>query len=78
MSSSARVANASPIAASANSWPFGPSTSLQAAVGKRDVGGDDDVAFPGALSDAVVRRVEATLDHDEPVRRVAINLKKGG
>ena len=56
--------------------PEHPSTSLQAAVGKRDVGGDDDVARPGLLGDPVVGRAE-TGPHDQFDPRIRRHPQRG-
>ena len=66
--SSSRLAIAMPIDAGVNGTPVLPITDragLEAAVGERDVGGDDDVARPGPLGDPVVGGIEAVAHHDQ-------------
>jgi len=51
-----------------NATPLLPITAaprLQAAVGERDVGRDDDVARSGTLGDPVVRGVETVAHHHQ-------------
>ena len=62
-----------PIESSVNGLPVGPITAralLHATAGQRNIGGDDDVVFSGALGDPVVGNIGA-FGHDHPLDHVA-------
>ena len=61
-----RTASVMPIDCSENGFPFGANlgAGFDAAAGQRDVGGDDDIAFAGALGDPVVGGIHSGTRRD--------------